>query len=170
MNQKKVKFNIVDIIVIALLIVGIVFVGMKMLGGQEPAQANPDPITGVTEGTVGTYQVTFSAECIPEAVANSLVKGSRSENASRNMDLGTLVDFTIAPSIIYHFDSNGICVQSEKPGYVSVTLVCRVTGFQNPTGLQVGQFALNMGHAMGVCAGNTEISTVVCNIVPAATE
>ena len=56
------------------------------------------------------------------------------------------------------------------PGHVSVTLVCRVNGFQNPTGLQVGQYALNMGHAMGVCAGNAEISTVVYSIVPAATE
>lgn len=164
MNQKKVKFNIVDIIVIVLLIAGAVFVGARMLGGQEPAQTTSDPATG------NTYQVTFFAECVPETVANSLVEGSRSENASRNMDLGTLVEFSTAPSIVYGTDSNGICVQSEKPGYVSVTLVCRVTGFQNPTGLQVGQFALNMGHAMGVCAGNTEISTVVCNIVPAATE
>ena len=166
MNQKKVKFNIVDIIVIVLLIAGIVFVGMKMLGGQEPAQANPDPITGVTDGTAGTYQVTFFAECVPEAVANSLVKGSRSENASRNMDLGTLVEFTTAPSIVYGFDSNGTCVQSEKPGYVSVTLVCEVTGIQQPTGLQVGQFMLNIGHSMGVRCGNTEINTIVRNITP----
>ena len=160
MNQKKVKFNIVDIIVILLLIAGAVFVGMKMLGGQDPAPVVSDPAGG------STYQVTFSAECVPEAVANSLVKGSSSENASRNMDLGTLVDFTIAPSIIYNFDSNGICVQSEKPGYVSVTLVCELTGIQQPTGLQVGQFMLNIGHSMGVRCGNTEINTIVRNITP----
>ena len=163
MNQKKAKFNIVDIIVILILLAGAVFVGIRMFGGQEPAPTASDPATGVE----GTYHITFSAECVPEYVADTLVKGSRSENASRNMDLGTLVDFTVAPSIIYSFDSEGICVQSEKPGYVSVTLVCEVTGIQEPTGLLVGQFMLNVGHNMGVRCGNTEINTIVRNIAPA---
>ena len=170
MNQKKVKFNIVDIIVLLLLVAGIAFVGIKMLGGGDPAPVVSDPVTGVTEGTEGTYHITFSAECIPGYVADTLVKGSRSENVSRNMDLGTLIDFSVAPSIIYSFDANGICVQSEKPGYVSVTLVCEVTGIQQPTGLQVGQFMLNIGHGMGVRCGNTEINTIVRDITPATAD
>ena len=163
MSQKKVKFNIVDIIVILVMIAGIAFVGVKMFGGQEPAAA-ADPASGAP------YLVAFHADCVPEEVAATLSVGSKSENASRNMDLGTLVDFTIGESVTYGYDSKGNCVASQMPGHVSVTLVCRVTGTQEPTGLQVGQFALNMGHAMGVCAGNAEISTVVWNIVPAATE
>lgn len=158
--MKKAKFNIVDIIVILILIAGIAFVGMKMLGGQESSSASA-PASG------NTYHVTFYAECVPEAVANSLVEGSRSENGTRNMDLGTLIDFSTAPSIVYGFDSNGICVQSEQPGYVSVTLVCELTGSQQPTGLQVGQFMLNIGHDMDVRCGNTEINAIVLNIAPA---
>ena len=161
MNQKKAKFNIVDIIVILLLIVGIAFVGIKMLGGgEEAAPTAPETADG------SAYQVTFYAECIPGYVADTLVKGSSAENSSRNMDLGTLVDFTVAPSVIYSFDNNGTCVQSEKPGYVSVTLVCEVTGTQEPTGLLVGQFMLNIGHGMGVRCGNTEINTIVRDITP----
>ncbi len=163
MSQKKVKFNIVDIIVILILIAGVAFVGVKMFGGQEPAAA-ADPAAGAP------YLVTFHADCVPEEVAATLTVGSKSENASRNMDLGTLVDFTTAESVIYGFDSKGNCVASEKPGYVSVTLVCRVTGTQEPTGLQVGQFMLNVGHNMGVRCGNTEINCNVWNITPAATE
>lgn len=163
MSQKKAKFNIVDIIVILILIAGVAFLGVKMFGGQEPA-ASADPAEGAP------YLVSFRADCVPEDIAATLTVGSKAENASRNMDLGTVVDVVIGESVVYGYDSKGNCVASPKPGHVSVTLVCRVTGFQNPTGLQVGQFALNMGHAMGVCAGNTEISTVVCNIVPAATE
>ena len=171
MSQKKVKFNIVDIIVILLLVAGIAFVGIKMLGSDEKiAPTVPETSNGITEGTEGTYHITFSAECIPGYVADTLVKGSRSENVSRNMDLGTLIDFSVAPSIIYSFDANGICVQSEKPGYVSVTLVCEVTGIQQPTGLQVGQFMLNIGHGMGVRCGNTEINTIVRDITPAAAD
>ncbi len=157
MNQKKVKFNVVDIIVILILIAGAVFVGIRMFGGQEPAAA----------ATGSSYRVTFYADCVPEAVAESLVVGSSSENASRNMNLGTLVEFTTGQSVAYGYDSNGNCVTSEKPGYVSVTLVCELTGVQQPTGLQVGQFMLNIGHAMGVRCGNTEINTMVLAIAPA---
>lgn len=159
-NMKKAKFNIVDIIVILVLVAGIAFVGVKMFGGQEPA-AISDPATG------NTYQVTFYAECVPEDVAAALVEGSASENASRNMNLGTLVAFSTDASVVYGYDSNGLCVRSEKPGYVSVTLTCELTGQQEPTGLLVGQYMLNIGHNMGVRCGNVEIECIVQNIAAA---
>ena len=160
MNQKKAKFNIVDIIVILILLAGAVFVGIRMFGGQEPA-ATADPATG------STYHVSFHAECVREDIAATLVQGSKAENASRNMDLGHLVDFTIGESIVYTTDSNGNMIKTTKPGYVSVTLVCDPTGTQEPTGLLVGQFMLNVGHGMGVRCGNTEIYTTVVDIAPA---
>lgn len=159
MSQKKAKFNVVDIIVILILVAGIAFVGMRMFGGEEPAVS--DPATG------DTFRVTFYAESVREDVAATLVQGSASENASRNMDLGTLVEFSTGKSVVYGYDSKGNCVQSTKPGYVSVTLVCELTGVQEPTGLLVGQFMLNVGHSMGVRCGNTEITAIVQNIAPA---
>lgn len=163
MNQKKAKFNIVDIIVILILIAGVAFVAVRMFGGEEPAVTS-DP------GTGSTYHVTFHAECVREDVANTLVKGSKAENASRNMDLGTLIDFSIDEAIAYGTDSKGYVVQGTKPGYVSVTLVCELTGVDQATGLQVGQFMLNVGHSMGVRCGFTEINTIVQNIAPASAE
>lgn len=159
MNQKKAKFNIVDIIVILILVAGIAFVGVRMFGGEEPAAADP------TAGS--TYHVTFHAECVREDVANTLVLGSKAENASRNMDLGTLIDFTIGESIAYGTDSNGQVVQGTKPGYVSVSLTCELTGIDQSTGLQVGQFMLNVGHNMGVRCGFTELNMIVQNIAAA---
>ena len=159
MNQKKAKFNIVDIIVIAVLVLGIAFVGMKMFGGEE-ATTSSDPATG------STYRVTFYAESVPEAVAATLVEGSKAENASRNVDLGTLVEFSIGESVCYAANRDGEYVQSSKPGYVSVTLVCELTGSDQSTGLQVGQFMLNVGHSMGVRAGFTEIDTYITSIEP----
>ena len=160
MNQKKAKFNIVDIIVILILVAGIAFVGVRMFGGEEPAvEANT--------GAGSTYHVTFHAECVREDVANTLVLGSKSENASRNMDLGTLIDFSIDEAIAYGTDSKGNVVQGTKPGYVSVTLTCELTGIDQSTGLQVGQFMLNVGHAMGVRCGFTELNMIVQNIAAA---
>lgn len=160
MSQKKVKFNIIDIIVILALLAGAAFVGVRMFGGQETAVS--DPATG------NTYQVTFYAECVREDVAATLVLNSKAENASRNMDLGRLVDFTIGESVYYTTDSKGAVIQTTKPGYVSVTLVCELTGVDQSTGLQVGQYMLNVGHSMGVRCGFTEITTIVQNIAPAA--
>ena len=160
MSQKKVKFNIVDIIVILVMIAGIAFVGVKMFGGQEPA-ASADPASGAP------YLVTFHADCVPEEVAATLSVGSKSENASRNMDLGTLIDFSIDEAIAYGTDSKGNVVQGTKPGYVSVTLTCELTGIDQSTGLQVGQFMLNVGHAMGVRCGFTELNMIVQNIAAA---
>ena len=160
MNQKKAKFNIVDIIVILILVAGIAFVGVRMFGGEEPAvEANA--------GAGSTYHVTFHAECVREDVASTLVLGSKSENASRNMDLGTLIDFSIDEAIAYGTDSKGNVVQGTKPGYVSVTLTCELTGIDQSTGLQVGQFMLNVGHAMGVRCGFTELNMIVQNIAAA---
>ena len=157
MNQKKAKFNIVDILVILVLIAGAVFLGIRMFGGEEPA-VTADPSVG------DTYRVTFNAECVRGDVASTLVKGSKAENASRNMDLGYLVDFTIEDAIAYGTDAEGHVVQGTKPGYVSVTLVCELTGIDQSTGLQVGQFMLNVGHSMGVRCGFTELNMVVQNI------
>ena len=159
MNQKKAKFNIVDIIVILILVAGIAFVGVRMFGGEEPA-VTPNSSVG------STYRVTFNAECVRGDVASTLVKGSKAENASRNMDLGYLVDFTIEDAIAYGTDSQGNVVQSTKPGYVSGTLVCELTGIDQSTGLQVGQFMLYVGHSMGVRCGFTELNMVVQNIEP----
>ena len=160
MNQKKAKFNIVDIIVILVLLAGVAFVAVRMFGGEEPA-AIADPAAG------STYHVTFHAECVREDVANTLVLGSKAENASRNMDLGKLIDFSIDESIIYTTDSKGNFIKTTKPDYVSVTLTCELTGVDQATGLQVGQFMLNVGHSMGVRCGFTELNMIVQNIAAA---
>ena len=160
MNQKKVKFNIVDIIVIIAIIAGIVFVGVRMFGGQDSPAASADPSVG------NTYHVTFVADSGREEVAATLVQGSKAENASRNMDLGHLVEFSVDEAIVYTTNSKGELVKTNKEDYVSVTLVCEVVGIDQSTGLQVGQFMLNVGHGMGVRCGFTEIYTTVVDIAP----
>lgn len=158
MSQKKAKFNIVDVIVLLVLVAGIAFIALRMFGGEEPAPTVSDP----TE--LSTFQVTFHANCVSEEIASTLVEGSRSENATRNMDLGKMISFSTGESVCYGFNSDGECIQSAKPGHVSVTMVMELTGIQQETGLQVGQYMLNIGHEMGVRAGNTEIVAVVRDI------
>ena len=161
MSQKKVKFNIVDILVILILIAGIAFVGVRMLGSQKPADALANS---------KTYHVTFYAGCVPEDVAATLVQDSACENADRTMDLGKLVEFSTGESVTYTTDRDGEWVQSTKPGHVSVTLVCELAGSETPTGLRLGKFTLNVGQEMGVCCGMTQIQAAICGIAPASAE
>lgn len=158
MSQKKAKFNIVDVIVLLVLIAGIAFVALRMFGGEEPAPTVTNP------NELSTFHVTFHAECVPEEIAATLVEGSRSENAARNMDLGKLISFSTGESVCYGYNSDGECVRSTKPGHVSVVMIMELSGIQQETGLQVGQYMLNIGHSMGVRAGNTEINAVVRDI------
>lgn len=158
MNQKKVKFNIVDLLVLLVLVAGVAFVGLRMFGGE----AAP---SGETAGTA-TYRVTFTTDSAPQAVADSLELGAKAENNVRNVDLGTLVDFSVGEAVVYNVDSEGQTVVGTKPGWVSLELICELSGVQQPTGLQVGEFMLNVGHNMTVRAGNTEVAVIIADIQP----
>lgn len=157
MSQKKAKFNIIDVLVILVLIVGIAFVGMRMFGGDDSTTSTSDP-------SAETFYVTFVAESVPEAVSLHLETGLKAENNSRNMDLGTVYDFTVSESRNYIALESGEYAVASKPGYVQITLTCELTGVQQGTGLLVGEFMLNVGHYMTVRAGNTEMYCYVADI------
>lgn len=157
--EKKFKFNIVDILVIAVLIVGIAFVGIKLLGGGDAVPA-----------AQGTYQVTFFAECVPEAVKDHLTVGSGAENDEGTVALGELIRFSTGDSIVYVTLESGEIIASTKPGYISCTLTCQVSGQQTAVGLLVGAHELNVGHEMIVRAGNTEVKCYVQDITAVEAE
>lgn len=154
MSQKKAKFNIVDIIVILIVIAGIAFLGLRLLGTQEPVSAS--------------YLLTFRADCVPEEIAATLTADCDAKDNGRNIALGTLVEFSTGESVVYGFDSKGRCVASEKPGHVSVTLVCRVNGSETSTGLTVDRNVLSIGSQLDVSCDGTLIPATLLGIVPEA--
>lgn len=152
MHQKKPKLNIVDMLVILILVAAVAFVAVRMFGSQDPADA-------LVDGS--TYTVTFHADCVPEELVATLKTESACENSERTMDLGKLLSFTTGESVSYTTDRDGQWVVTEKPGHVSVTLVCELTATGMPTGLRLGKYMLNVGQQMGVCFGLTELQVVV---------
>lgn len=165
MNQKKVKFNVIDILVLLILLAGAVFVGMKMFADPAPATA---PVGSA-------YHVTFRADCVPEEIAASLVRDCKTEaitalfpdSKSVPTDLGRLADFTLDESVVYTTDSKGNVVKTTKPGHVSVTLICELTAEVQNTGLKVGQDLLHIGRELNVCFGLTQLWVRVQGIAPA---
>ena len=97
------------------------------------------------------------------------VKTAAKDNG-RNIALGTVVEFTTGESIVYGYDSEGSCVASQKPGHVSVTLVCKVTGSEPATGLMVDRNVLSMGMGLDVSCGMTMVPAILVDIAPVAGE
>ena len=157
MSQKKAKFNIVDMIVILVLVVCIAFLGMRMMGRQEAVET-------------GSYLLTFRADCVPQEIAATLSADAAAKDNGRNIALGTVVEFTTGESIVYGYDSEGSCVASQKPGHVSVTLVCKVTGSETATGLMVDRNVLSMGMGLDVSCGMTMVPATLVDIAPVAGE
>jgi len=153
MQQKKWKFNIVDFVIIAVLIAGIAFVGIKVFGGSD------------TDASItGTYHVTFFAEEVPEVVADYLEVGKPATNQDRNVDLGTVIDIQVNPSVSYVTMPDGTIAQSSKPGYCSITLVCELSASQQSVGIQVGNHILNVGHEMSVRNSNGKADCYIYGI------
>lgn len=156
MSQKKAKFNIIDLLVILILVAGIAFLGLRMLGKQEPVS--------------NSYLLTFQADCVSEEIAGLLTTDCSAKDNGRNIALGTLVEFSTGESVVYGFDSEGNCVASEKPGHVSVTLVCRVNGSESVTGVIVDRNTLSIGSQLDVTCGSAMIPATLWSIAPEAGE
>lgn len=158
MEQKKRKLNVIDIIAICAVVIGIISVLVRLAAGDDidlPSHTEEE-----------TYRVTFFAECVPGAVADTLSIGDAGINGSRNMDIGTLVEFTVGDAIIYTTNAAGEMVKTTKEDYCSVSLTFELSGAQEPTGLLVGDYHLNVGYYINLFVGNTYLSTYVTAIAP----
>ena len=84
-NKKTRKFNIVDIIVLLVLLLGIAFVLLRIFGGSS--------LMGLVSGeTQDTYVITFTGDEVPDFVAERVVIGSAVTDDACTVDLGTVLD------------------------------------------------------------------------------
>lgn len=172
-KQNKLKFNIVDVIVLLVLLAGIIFVAMRFIGpllSSDPdpvPSADPDP-TGSpdpdTEEKEAKYIITFYASEAPDYVTDHLWAGSQLTDDSISLDLGTLVDFKTGPAQISSAMADGHLVISDLEGYSSVFLMSRVLGADNGFGVTVAGLKLGIGHSMVVRAKEAKFWVYVYDI------
>ena len=144
-KQKKLKFNIVDVIVLLVLLAGIVFVAMRLIGpgsGSTP----PSPSENVND----EYIITFYSSDTADFIVDRLQANSPLTDDSITVDLGTLVDFEIGPAQVSSAAADGHMVISNLEGHSSVYLMSRVSGTDNGFGVTVNGVKLEIGHSMVV--------------------
>ena len=155
-KQKKLKFNLVDVIFILVLLAGVAFVALR-LGGL-------DVVARLTNTQTEGYIVTFIGTEVPDYVIDQLEIGASVTDDSLDLNLGTLVDFETGPARVTSAAADGHLIVSDREGYQTVYLMCKVNGSDNGFGVTVDGQAFGVGHSMVVRAGKAKIWMVVCDI------
>lgn len=143
-NQKKLKFNLVDVIFILVLLAGVAFVALRLSGSISSALPNSDKEKASEE-----YIITFYATESADYIVDHLWVGSPMTDDSITLDMGTLVDFETGPAQISSAAADGHLVISDREGYSSVYLMCRVPAADNGFGITTADgLKLEIGHSM----------------------
>ncbi len=107
-SRRSGKFNVIDIIILLILVVGIVFVAVKFLGDRR-----------IDEGAGAKIEYTVLVRGVHPDVCET-VMAYKNENVQlmANAELvdGYVVDITEAPHLEYYNDAEGNAVVSEEQG------------------------------------------------------
>ncbi|MCL2357903.1 MAG: DUF4330 domain-containing protein [Defluviitaleaceae bacterium] len=150
------KINIIDLFLLIAL-VGVIGFGALQIGRGESIIAPPD---------TRTFSVSFFTEEVAGFTAEVLrgTEGVTVFDHSRGITLGVLESYDIQDAIIWNHDQHGNTVQSDKPGYNSVTLTARIEGVPSDHGFLVAGNRYGVGHSLAVRAGRSIIFVRVSGI------
>lgn len=157
MEQKKRKFNAVDLAVVLVLVAVVAFAAYRFFGGSSGKAA-----TGQGE----PYRITFLCSETPENVAEMITLGDTVTDDSCYMDLGKVVDFKIDEARVYATASDGKTVLSSKPGYKSVYVTVEAEGVADDNCVYVTGWALGCGHTMVIRVGYAKLYVWVYDMTP----
>lgn len=157
-EKKKIKFTVIDALVILIIVAVIGFVGYKMLGGNS---LTPNVNLGAD---TAVYTVEYFFEEVPDFAAYAVKKGDTVTDDVRDHSLGKVVDVEVGDSVSYNADSNGIIQKSSKEGYKSVRLTTEVEAEEYEHGITISQTNYVIGHSMTLYAGNAKMYGRVASI------
>ena len=156
-KQKKLKFNIVDVIFLLAVLAGIAFVVMR-LGGLDVVAR----ITGAAPSEA--YVITYISTDTPDYVIEHLEIGAPVTNDTMDANLGTVLDIQTDEAQISSAAADGHLVISDLEGSSTLYLMCRTQASDNGNGVTVNGLNLGIGHSIVVRAGGTKIWMVVRDI------
>lgn len=141
-KEKKLKFNIVDVIFILVLLAGIAFVVLRLAGSSLFASSH------LKNSKEEKYVITFFSSETADYIVDRIRLDSELTDDSFTLDLGTLVDFEIGPAQISSAASDGHLILSDREGSSSVYMISVVSGVDNGYGVTVDGLKLEIGHSM----------------------
>lgn len=145
MEKKKIKFNIVDIIVVLVIIAAVVLVGSKFVSKD------------VTTSSSTKYEISFRCDEVPSFAAEAIKEGDFVTDDDKNSALGVVEKVTVSPSRTYASTADGKWNLAPKDGYncVEVTAIVDAQEFQH--GIIVNAAKYGVGHSLTIRVGKAKI-------------
>lgn len=145
MEKKKIKFNIVDIIVVLVIIAAVVLVGSKFVSKDA------------TVSSSAQYKISFRCDEVPSFAAEAINEGDYVTDDDKNSALGVVEEVTIGPSKTYASTADGKWNLAPKDGFncVEVTAVVDAQEFQH--GIIVNAAKYGIGHSLTIRVGKAKI-------------
>lgn len=151
-EKKRVRFTVVDAVVLVVIVAIIAFVGMKFAGVSLFTGENGDESM-----KTNTYIVSYYIEEVPDFAAKQVKTGDPVTDDVRNHSLGKVTGVEIGPSVSFNADSNGIVQKSSKEGYCSVILTTEVEADEYKHGIEISKTHYVVGHSMTLYAGGAKM-------------
>ena len=108
------RISIIDIIIVALLIVAVCFLGIKFL-----SRNNAGILSGSSQDKL---EITFYSEEVNDFVVDAISIGDPTMEMAQYASFGTVIDKIVEPSITWVPDADGVMHGAPKDRYYSLTV------------------------------------------------
>ena len=142
-------FNIVDVVILALIICAVIFAGIKISNNKEQ-------VVNEQENTKETY-IEFYVEEVNDFVTKYMKEGDLVKDALQNVEIGEVVELVYDKPRDYGYDSNGNMVVGHKEGYVSVLVKAKTNGKLTDNGLSINSYNYYVGKSIELRVGKTAL-------------
>ncbi|MBE6570753.1 MAG: DUF4330 family protein [Ruminococcaceae bacterium] len=157
-KAKKIRFNVIDLLVIILIIAAIAVIGVSKFMSSDAAG-----------GQVKTMKITFFAEEVSDSIVESIEEGSIVSDSITEVKFGGCSEIKFGESISYISskmdDGSYKYIATSRPGYKSITLSCTVTGKYSTIGAVLEDNIYGVGHTLDLLVGNSRFTARVRDIV-----
>lgn len=153
-ENKKRKFNILDLVIIVVLVLALCFVAAKLMHFGEK-EALPK------------VRITYYEEECADFVPTHTHIGDKLLDGKENIYLGTVTDIVVDESQTFHYnESTEETIVSSKENYCSVMITGEVEGRMTENGVVVEGELYAPGHTMVLYAGIAKYYLVVYSVEP----
>ena len=150
--MKKLRFNIIDILIIVVIAAGLVwFFGFR---GDTNAAASGEE----------TFIITYMSPSYPEFVTPFIKTGDSVEDFIKGGGIGTVTDVTVAQGYDVREGADGLMVKSPKEGYEQITIVTEARGRKGENGVIINGNTYLVGMYVTMRAGNGKLYIMLTGI------
>ncbi len=152
MSEKKIKFNIIDAVIIIVVLAALAFAGYKILSASYEINAEKDTVT---------YKVSYFCEEVPDFAAYAVEVGAPVTDELAKDDLGIVTNVKIGPSKSHTTDAEGNIHLVTKPNFQALEIETEVEVPAKDAdfkfGMLINESKYGIGHTFTFRVGKTKL-------------